>query len=296
MLSILIPIYNYDVSNLVIDIHKQAIELNIKFEIFLVDDFSTIYKDKNKLLSNYKFVRYEELSSNFGRSKIRNYLADNAKYDNLIFLDCDSGIVRNNFISLYLENLNHQLIYGGTHYHSTSPKNKKLKLHWLYGSRREVLPLETRKKYPNKSFKTNNFLIKKDVFKKIRFNEELKGYGHEDTLFGYELKKTNIKIYHIDNPASHLGLEENDVFLKKTRNGILNLYKLTELYTDEKQLYEDIKLLKYFFKLKKIYFCGLMKIAYRLSNKLIIRNLMGKNPNLKLFDFYKITFLCSKYK
>lgn len=296
MLSILIPIYNYDVSNLVIDIHKQAIELNIIFEIFLVDDFSTIYKDKNKLLSNYKFVRYEELSSNFGRSKIRNYLADNAKYDNLIFLDCDSGIVRNNFISLYLENLNHQLIYGGTHYHYTSPKNKKLKLHWLYGSRREVLPLEIREKYPNKSFKTNNFLIKKDILKKIRFNEDLKGYGHEDTLFGYELKKTNIKIYHIDNPVSHLGLEENDVFLKKTKNGILNLYKLTELYPDEKQLYEDIKLLKYFFKLKKIYFCGLMKIAYRLSNKLIIRNLMGKNPNLKLFDFYKITFLCSKYK
>ena len=44
-------------------------------------------------------------------------------------------------------------------------------------------------------------MISKTCFEQISFNEDLQGYGHEDTLFGYELDKKNIQIHHLDNPV-----------------------------------------------------------------------------------------------
>ena len=49
-----------------------------------------------------------------------------------------------------------------------------------------------------------NLLAPKDIFQKIAFNEKLNGYGHEDTLFGVELKKEGVTMAHIDNPIIHL--------------------------------------------------------------------------------------------
>lgn len=295
MISFLIPIYNFDVKSLVTKIHQQALILNIEFEIILVDDASSFYLEDNSKLSEYKFVKYIRLDENYGRSKVRNYLATLAKFQNLIFLDCDSGIISNTFVQKYIEVIHHSIVYGGRNYHQEKPSIEFL-FHWIYGNKREVKPLNERIKEPNKGFQTNNFLIKKELFCQIKFNEKLHGYGHEDTLFGYELKKRNIKIHHIDNPVIHLGLETTDEFLKKTRNGISNLLRLIELFPNEKELFEDIKLLNYFFKIKKFYFCGLLKIGFTLFNKLILLNLKGEKPNLKLFDFYKISYMCIRNK
>ena len=40
MLSILIPTYNYDITHLVYELHKQASEAEIDFEIICLDDGS----------------------------------------------------------------------------------------------------------------------------------------------------------------------------------------------------------------------------------------------------------------
>jgi len=62
-----------------------------------------------------------------------------------------------------------------------------------------------RNKHPHRGFSTFNVLFEKSVFSKIRFNEELKQYGHEDTLLGFQLKKAGIDILHIDNGLMHEG-------------------------------------------------------------------------------------------
>ncbi|MBN2891246.1 MAG: glycosyltransferase [Bacteroidales bacterium] len=294
MLSLLIPIYNFDTSELVYELHAQALNANINFEILLVDDFSTELKEKNSKLQNLKHVVYEELTCNFGRSKIRNYLAGKAKYDNLIFLDCDSGIISIDFIEKYIQNVDKKIVYGGRIYAKKKP-DANYYFHWYYGVNRESQKIEIRKQNPNKGFQTNNFMIKSEIFNNIKFNETIKGYGHEDTLFGYELKNRKIEITHIDNPVIHLGLEKTDDFLRKTKNGLNNLIVLTNLFPDENGLFEDIKVLDYFFKAKKFYFCGLIKLMYLIFNRLIYWNLKGKNPKLFLFDFYKLGFLCLKF-
>lgn len=294
MLSILIPIYNYDVSGLVEEIHRQSIRLKIDFEIILVDDFSTIRFESNLQLAMLDYISYEELVENYGRAKIRNFLAEKAKFENIIFLDCDSGVVSSDFIENYILSITNNIVYGGTVYANIQPEQEYY-FHWYYGKTREAKSASMRRKNPNKGFHTNNFMIKKDLFLKIKFNEEIKGYGHEDTLFGYELSKQSIEIKHIDNPVVHLGLEKTDIFIQKTKNGLENLLLLTRLFLDEKKLFEDIKVLRYFFISKKFYFCSVIKILYILFNSLIMSNLKGKKPKLFLFDFYKLGFLCSRH-
>ncbi len=293
MLSILIPVFNYDVSDLVKELYEQSMAENIEFEIIIADDFSEIKYEENKKLNDLSNIKYIELQENYGRSKIRNYLANIAKYENLIFLDCDSIPVNRKFIHNYLDFTNHNVVCGGTQYSKQKPENQDFLLHWLYGSNREVISATNRNVKPNKSFKTNNFFIKKYIFNIIRFNEQIKGYGHEDTFFGFELKQNNIKIYHIENPVYHYGIENNNVFLSKTEKGIKNLFFLYNQFNEQKEAFEDIKLLKYFLKIKKFYFCGFFKLIYKLFDKLIIKNLKSKNPCLFLFDLYKLSFLCS---
>lgn len=92
MLSILIPVYNYDVRSLVGDLAKQCLEASIPFEILCYDDHSQEEFDRiNQKVIQLEGVTYFRLAKNVGRSMIRNHLAQVARYDHLLFLDCDSG-------------------------------------------------------------------------------------------------------------------------------------------------------------------------------------------------------------
>ena len=101
MLSILIPTYNYDCYDLVLELHRQATELNIEFEIIVADDCSNTELSRLQLinqLSNSKLIKPQH---NLGRAKIRNFLADKSHYNYLLFLDSDSYPADNNFIKKY---------------------------------------------------------------------------------------------------------------------------------------------------------------------------------------------------
>ena len=105
-------------------------------------------------------------------------------------------------------------------------KKMKIKMSHCIGSMGNAakqVPLEERRRHPSRSFMTHNFLIRKEVINAIPFNEELLGYGHEDTLFGFELMKAMVPVEHIDNPVMHDILVTNEQFLDNTDNGIRNL-------------------------------------------------------------------------
>lgn len=294
MLSILVPVYNFDVRNLISTLSIQCIQESIKFEIVVIDDASDEeWKCKNKSITSIRGVRYIEEKINLGRSKIRNKLAELSTYDSLIFLDSDSAITNSDFIKNYLPFINQEhVVYGGRGYFNSNVATRE-KLHWLYGIKREQASAEIRKIEPNRSFKTNNFLISKKIFNKIKFNEDITGYGHEDTLFGYELLKKNITIKHIDNPVIHIGLESSEEFLRKTREGIKNLKRIMKINGNEKRLVRDITILAYYKKLKKLGLEKPIQILYKRYEHVLRRNLLSKKPNLMVFDFYKLGYLCT---
>lgn len=289
MLSILIPIYNYDVRNFISELHSQAIKENIKFEIILADDVSeTYFQEINSELQKLDNVKYIQLNENIGRSKIRNFLAEQAMYDYLLFADCDMEITNIKYINKYLLHAkNNSVICGGITYSKKSPKNLNLFFRWYYGIHREKLSAETRNKKPYASFMTGNFFIQKDIFNRIKFNDNLTQYGHEDTLFGIELKRKGINIKHINNPLIHIGLETTEEFISKTQKGINNLIFIQKR-NNYPELFEEIKLLKI---AKKIYpFRFFIRFVFKISKNLILKNLKSIKPKLYLFDYFKLGY------
>ncbi len=228
MLSILIPIYAFDVKPFVKELHIQAQLLPVDWEIILFDDASPVeWQQKNRSLLKLEGVEYKELSQNIGRAAIRNALARSAQYDYLLFMDCDSAITSSRFLQLYIDQCApKRVLYGGRSYLKEAPKDKDYCLHWHYGNKREVRPVKERNQHPHLGFMTNNFVIPKAVFLDIQLDERLRQYGHEDTLLGLKLEEQSIPIVHLNNPLVHIGLEKGECWLGKQEQAIENLYWL----------------------------------------------------------------------
>jgi len=293
MLSILIPIYNFDVRPLINDLQKQSELTGVEYEIICLDDGSTAhFKAIHKGLTTLSNVHYEELAQNLGRSKIRNQLAKMAQYDYLLFMDNDSGLTHPNYIQTYLDHLHpEQLLYGGRVYKTKMPKEKELQFHWYYGRQREQSTADQRKSRPYHSFMTNNFLIPKSIFEQIQFDEQLTQYGHEDTLFGMELRKRQISIIHLDNPLEHLGLEPREIFLEKTKKGIQNLYSLFQ-----RGLPIETKLLRTFQLLKKWKLLSLTKLVLHQMHPFLMQQIQQRPHEIRWFDLLKLHYLLDEIR
>lgn len=293
MLSICIPVFNYDVRSLVQRLHDQALSLAVPVEIVVIDDASNEkFQKLNREIAEHDLVRYEILPENAGRSRIRNLLAHKAHYNWLIIMDCDSATPDELFLKRYLEQTNaNAVVCGGRTYLEKAPADDTY-LHWIYGTRREVRGVDKRSEKPHQSFMTNNFMVPKTIIKQIPFNENIKGYGHEDTLFGYELMKNGVPVKHIDNPLLHVGLQEHDDFMEKSREGIKNLAFINNYLEDGHELEKMVKLLAWYKRLKRLHLCRLSSLFFSLASKPIEKNLVGRRPSLLLFDLYKLSYFC----
>lgn len=298
MLSICIPVYNYIIIDLVADLIDQCDSENILYEIIVLEDGSDqkYLKINSQYFSDKKNVRHIIFEKNEGRSIARNTLADSAKYDKLIFIDCDSGLPDKKYIKRYLANIQYDIVCGGTIYHkSQNVLNKTLR--YNYGINREMIDAEKRKKNPNQSFTTNNFLISKKIFESIRFREFLKKYGHEDSLFGYELGKNSFIIHHINNPVIHEGLEDNHIFLKKTQDGITNLILIEKDASVDNEFTDNIKLIRTYKKLKKNNIIFITNFLFSCFSNIMYNHLLkSKSPSILIFDLYKIGYYNKQVK
>jgi glycosyltransferase involved in cell wall biosynthesis len=289
MLSILIPIYNEDVTTLVTELVRQARAESLDFEILCFDDASPQinFHIQNEKLNQIPEVNYQRMSENRGRSKIRNILADSAKGEYLLFMDGDSKVVRNTYLRDYwLVRNENTLLYGGRCYDNAAPAQVELLFHWRYGKAREQQSVAQRSRQPYHSFMTNNFMIPAALFHQIRFDESLKQYGHEDTLFGMALKAKAIPIVHLDNPLEHAGLEHASVFLEKTKKAIENLHQLQR---EGKKV--ETKLSFIADRLQGMGLGFLFLSLFNLLERRIYNNLLTGSSSMRLFDFYKLGLL-----
>lgn len=271
--------------------HQLCQKSGVSYEIIAFDDHSDeVFRKLNETITQQSNTFYRVLDQNIGRSKIRNLLASEANYPNLLFVDCDMNVVSDQFLKNYLNAADKApVIFGGLTY-GDQPKDKNKILRWKYGIEREALTAKEREKKPYISIKTCNLWIRKEVFDKVKFNETLTQYGYEDTLFGIELHQKNIDVLHIDNPLIHNGLEDNDVYLEKTKTAMQNLKFLLKNKELKKHL-STMKIIEYYNFEKKL---GLNKVTllnYQTFGAVILNNLKSKHPNLKLFDLYKLVYL-----
>ncbi|HEY4784969.1 MAG TPA: glycosyltransferase [Bacteroidales bacterium] len=297
MLSICIPIYNFDVTGLVVILHQQAIRQNIPAEVICIDDASDIeFRVKNKDICN-TYGKYIQLNENIGRAKIRNLFLDYAQYDYLLFLDCDSVLITSDFVKKYAEAIIHggnKVICGGRIYNEIRPSKQKM-LRWRYGRKKESIPVTVRQQNPHVSFITSNFTVHKEILSQIKFDERLVKYGHEDTLFGFQLKKNHIPVQHIDNPILNGYLEDNEEFIEKTELGLSNLVCILQFLNRDRDFINDVTLLKFHKKCRRFGLNFLIAFLFSMLKPMLRLNLVKGYSNLFWFDFYKLGFFSKAY-
>ena len=288
MISILIPCFDYNAYPLVSILEKQALMLKIDFEIICIDDGSFSSKNdlnqKINLLTNSKFI---ELKKNIGRINNRLLLAEKSQYEWLIFIDVDTLPNEDNFLINYIDQLNKgTLIIGGCTY--KKPDNENFSLRYKFGKFREEIKSDIRNKNPYKYISSTNFMCKRDVLIDVLASINNISYGN-DYVFGSLIKKMGVDINHIDNPVLIDDIDENQIFIKKTHHALDNLISSYNKKIIKKH---SISILKAYIILDSLLMKNIFVKITDLFKNLLNRNLHCKDPNLFLFDLYRLNYLC----
>jgi len=265
----------------------QTEKLQIAFEICIADDASTASKIEkaNQLLVARHNCRYTRFNENRGRTATRHFLAENALYDNLLFLDADVLPTKPDFFQIFEQNLGRaQVIFGGIAYPKILPDPERA-LHYAYGKSREGRSVAKRKKKPYLSLVSQHLLIDKSVFLKYNPAEE-NAYGL-DPYFAHRLEQQQVSVLHINNPTTHFGLETSASYVLKTHQALQTLVRLEH----------QEKMPKSYRPLQRV---AQQVIKRNLQHKIlrlfktyehhILKNLCGSNPNLRLFDLYRLCY------
>ena len=288
MLSILIPTKDYDCHLLVEELQRQGETLGCPYEILLGED-GTQPENLNlnitaELLDNCRRIIRKE---NIGRANIRNALALEAQHPNLLFIDCDAVVEKKDFLKCYVKALQECEVVCGGLYHADKLEDSKCSLRFRYEKEADKhRDASTRSKAPYDKFTTFNFAIRRELFTSIFFNPNIVKYGHEDTLFGKELKKRGQRILHIDNSLLHNGLESNAIYLGKVEQAILTLHTIKES-VGPTPLTEAAE------RLSRWHLSGAYLLLWNIAKSAIRKNLLGKTPSLTLLNIYKLGYYLS---
>ena len=288
-LSILIPAYNHVCVELVSQLHQQAVALGIDFEIIVADDESTSKAciETNRAISSLSNCRFIERKENAGRAAIRNFLAREARYAYILYIDCDMMVVSSGFLQCYLAHLPAMVVDGGVTIFAKSPEQKQL-LRYRYEKAEE--PHHTaheRQKTPYQHLHTANLLIRRDIMLQHPFDERLRHYGYEDVLLGKTLHRNHIPITHIDNPLGFCTFEPNVDFVAKTEEG---LRTLCEFRSDLRGYSRLLTLVSGIHISAILWF---IRLWHRLFGAIERRNLCGSRPYLLVFKLYRLGYYLS---
>ena len=287
-LSILIPVYNGDCRSQVEALSRQAEAIGgLRYEIIVADDGSTDrrFTELCREVERLPHCRFVDRKVNSGRSAIRNFLAREALFEWLLFMDAELDIESPQYVQAYLtDESDAPVVYGGCMAKGGEPGC----LRFLYEQR--SMPQHTaeeRCKRPFMHFRTCNFLVRRSVILAHPFDERFRYYGYEDVLWGKRLRQAGIRIGHIDNPIAYSQYEDNTLFVSKTEEALRTLH----LFRDDLRGYS--KMITFAEGIHIGLVRHLIRLAHRLCGPLVRKNLCSKHPCLRLFNLYKLGYYLS---
>ncbi len=289
-LSVLIPVFNWDVGALVDALLAQKSAWPGPVEIILFDDGSREeFRVLNRPLGGRPGVHYQEMGQNVGRAAIRNRLAAaSARQEWLLLLDNDSLLPDAHFLARYATACHHApVLIGGTCYAPSPPADPALYLRWLYGRAREARPAAVRQQNPYAQLTINNVLIHADILARFPLDEQVTGYGHEDTQFGQALAHAQVPVLHLDNPVLHDGLEPAAILLQKSQQAVHNLAHLTR----RSGLSQESRLLQTGQRLQRFGLAPAARLTLKALAPGLRRNLLSARPSLPQLDLLKLYWL-----
>ncbi len=173
-------------------------------------------------------------TANRGRSHARNRLVETAGSDWILFLDADMRPDDGAFLKRYIEAAREAggpaLIAGGFSLRHVTP-DRSTALHAAQSRRSECLDAETRRKAPGRYVFTSNILVHRTILDTVGFDEGFTGWGWEDVDWGLRVAD-RYPVIHIDNTATHLGLDPAQVLLDKFGGSSANFARLAERHPE----------------------------------------------------------------
>ncbi len=290
-ISILIPTYNYDCTHLVKSLVKQISRiLGVEWEIIVGDDGSTNEEiiATNRTINQLPYCEYWERGVNCGRAAIRNRLYERSKGQWLLFLDCDGVPMYSNFLASYIYAIttcHANVVCGGVAHPSELP-SPAVSLRWTHEKEYEIrAPIEWRNAHPYANFRSFNFLIDRESFGKIMFDETVQSYGYEDNLFGQALQEAGVTVTHMHNPLMNIDIETNEVYLAKNEEALRTLAAHYDTMAPLITLARKLK------TIERLHLGWLLSLVYRHARPLLVRNLMGASPRMWVFNLYRAGYL-----
>lgn len=287
-LSILIPVYNDDCTRLAAQLSRQAERIdNLRYEILVADDNSPnrVAVAANHIVNDLPNGRYIERPRNAGSAANRNQLARESRYQWLLFVDCDMDVTNEHFLQHYLdENDDADVIMGGI---AIGGNQQTLKDNLRYRYEKQSEPGHTathRRQRPYQSFRSCNFLIRRETLLNCPFDERFQKSGYEDVLLGKQLKAARAIMRHIDNPVVMTHYETNSDYINKVERSLRTLFQFrTELkgYSRLLTMADGIHL---------TIVRRMLVLLFHLFGPLVRRHLCGSHPTLRLFQPYRLGY------
>lgn len=284
-ISLLIPTYNDRCLQLARDLWSQAKGLSVPFELLVGDDGST---DKNVVADNRSInslsgCRYIERPLNEGRAVVRNFLAHEARFDTLVFVDAGRGVASDTFLAEYVRLLSQHRVffYGGY----VMERHSRANLRSVYeDARASHHTAQRRSQHPYLDFNTCNFACPRDLFLRYPLDERFRHYGFEDVLYGKRLHAAGVEICHVDNPVALVGFDSNAHFVAKWEEALATLCQ----FQDELRGYS--RMLAMTDSLGRLRLLPLVRLWHRLFAPLEHRQLLGTRPSLLVFELYRLGY------
>jgi len=231
LLSVLIPSYRDDPTALIAAIDQP----DAPIELVVLDDGSAdpalaerLDAAVRGLATPAKVVR---LARNEGRARGRNRLAGAARGRHLLFLDADMAPDGADFIDRWLTLIADEdpaVAFGGFSL-DQAPATPAHAVSRALALKSDCLAAAQRRHAPEKHVFTSNLLVRRDVIEAEPFDAGFSGWGWEDVEWGMRVAGRH-PILHIDNTATHLGLEPAAAVAAKYEQSAANFARVVSAH------------------------------------------------------------------
>lgn len=226
-LSVLTPFYRHDPSALIAAIGRAPADV----EFVLLDDGSAdealISRLTEALVAFAAPACLVVWTHNRGRAAARNRLIAEARGQYVLFLDADMVPDRGDFLERWLQVIAaHRPVvaFGGLSLARVTP-TRDTALHRNMFARSDCRAAAERTRASAQSTASANLLVRRDFQLANPFDADFIGWGFEDVDWALTASR-HTPILHVDNPASHDGLDDVATLMRKSTEAGPNYARL----------------------------------------------------------------------
>ncbi len=125
----------------------------------------------------------------------------------------------------------------------------------------DCLDAATRALSPEKYVFTSNLLVRRDVFAAEAFDPGFTGWGWEDTEWGMRVA-ARFGVAHIDNPATHMGLDTAAQLARKYEQSVGNFARVVSRHQHVVATYPSYRWAQ---RLKRLPFTGVLRKTAKMA-------------------------------